>query len=192
MKQIKILSIVAFIMMVVVTLLSNVPTVRAASSQAITWSIAHTFSGTGWALLTCWTDPDNVHNNCYNIDNSDGTVSYGGLQVTNGFSTIGRQFSVTPVATGRVLSCYAKLQIRPSQFGASHFPINGKLEIIDVNTWTYITLKTFAIYGQTNFVHVSTASWNPPNKNIFARIVLIGDGTANTLEFDNLAITCTY
>lgn len=190
MKHIKILSIITFII-TFIALLGNTATVRAASSYVTTWTVNHTFSAASWSLLTCWTDPDDVNNNCYNSDNGAGT-NYGGLQVKNGFSTLGRQFTITPMAVVGVIGCKAKVYVRPSQLGASHYPINGALEVIDVNTWTYLSYRTFSVTGPSNFVAVTSNSWVPPNQNVFARIVVIGDGTANTLELDNLSITCTY
>lgn len=189
MKHIKIFSIVTFII-VFIALLGNTAPVRAASSYVTTWTSNHTFSAAGWSLLTCWTDPDDVNNNCYNID-GNGT-NYGGLQVKNGFATLGRQFTITPMAVVGVIGCKGKVYVRPSQFGVSHYPINGALEIIDVNTWTYLSYKTFSITGPGGFAAVTTNTWIPSNQNVFARIVVMGDGTANTLELDNLSITCTY
>lgn len=189
MKHIKIFSIITFIIMLI-ALLGTTATVRAAPSQTI-WSVTHTFSTATWPLLTCWADPNIVSNTCYNYDNGLGT-NYGGLQVKTGFTTLGREFTITPMAVVGVIGCRARVYVRPSQFGYSHYPINGALEIIDVNTWTYLSYKPFSITGPGGFAAVTTSSWVPPNQNVFARIVVTGDGTANTLEIDTLTINCSY
>jgi hypothetical protein len=169
-------------------------------AHAASWSMSDGLDSNVAANWGCWQSESAAGNSCLY---SQGTfilnVQSSGIGMTNmytvngvtGWSDTGRSVSLTPFQQGRRLSCTAEMTVLPHYLTRP----DVQLEVIDSATWTYIStqrLKFSAASLPFKKVTIVTPAWEPPSKNIYVRIGIIGSGTFAKLFVDGLAVRCSF
>jgi hypothetical protein len=178
---------------------NNAITAKASNSSApaaAIWQMSDGFEGaTIWDRWSCWNTIADPDNGC-GFFNGGGLRVHGGsnsaiLRGLSGWSDIGRNVSLTPWMAGRKLTCVAQIYVYVNDLA---FPdgFRGQLEVIDVDTWTYLAIKPYTITNH-NWTAITTAGWVPPRKNVFVRIGTIGNDWATQFAYvDDMFVQCSY
>ncbi|GAA3299340.1 hypothetical protein GCM10018962_76570 [Dactylosporangium matsuzakiense] len=169
------------------------------AAYASGWQLTDGFESNPSATWSCWNsvvDPNFV-NGCnigFASPNPHSGTRTSWIQANSGWSDVGRTVSLTPFTAGRTLTCGARLWGRTLTFNAQ---LHGQLEVIDVATWTYVSVQPFTFTKANDYLiwrPVTTAAWVPPHKDVFVRIGLIGENNneLDALEVDDLTVSCSY
>lgn len=96
-------------------------------------------------------------------------VSAGFASNAGGWSDVGKSFTIDTAIwqLHKPLHCQASFYLR-NLSGDYYYPdgtydLSGRIEVIDLPTWTYIATKDYSVLDQTNYVKVITDSWSPPS-----------------------------
>jgi len=173
--------------------------VEATPAHASIWQLNDGFESNPAATWSCWhtvEDPSFV-NGCnigFSDPNAHSPSHASWIQGNSGWSDIGRTVHLTPFLAGRTLNCAAQLQ---GKVVTNNTQLHGQLEVIDVASWTYITIKPFVLTKANDFLlwrAITTSAWTPPHADVFVRIGLIGENLnqLDALEVDDLIVQCGY
>ena len=163
------------------------------------WQVTDGFESNPAATWSCWNsvqDPNFV-NGCnigFGSPNPHGGTHTSWIQANSGWSDVGRAATVNPFVPGQLPVCAARIWGRTLTFNSQ---LHGQLEVIDVDTWTYVAIKPFTFTVGNDYLiwrSITTAVWTPPHRNIFVRIGLIGENNneLDALEVDDLIVSCVY
>jgi hypothetical protein len=176
-------------------------------AYAITWDIFDGFTNNPQTRWHCWVNP--FASDCeFNPTTPTHLATYPGsvdLWIRNNdvdWTDVGKQFSFIPFYSG--MSCKASFWVQGSgreswYAGGRDTTFSGRLEVIDVATWTYINVTPFTLppSGDT-WSSVATTYWYPPRKDIYVRIGLIAppDTSYTSIKYfmtvDDSRVRCTY
>jgi hypothetical protein len=113
--------------------------------------------------------------------NGDGFMFMNGRSTD--WSSFGRQVNISVVFPGAPQrTCVAQVYV-------AGFRAHGQLEVIDVTTWTYVSIKPFDI-NNTTYLPVTTDAFIPARPGIFVRVVLIGNLVSQSARIDDLTVQC--
>ena len=172
-------------------------------AQAALWQLSDGFEGDPASRWSCWHTEEHWGNQCgFVIGHSDWPADIrprtgenrGSLSVASGWSDMGRSVRLTPFLSGRTLNCAAAMYVK--HHAGTNNNVSGQLEVIDVATWTYVSIKPFTLTNADigQWRKIVTANWIPPRRDVFVRIGLIGDSDPylDTVQLDDAVVQCQY
>lgn len=157
----------------------------AAEAQTPTWSVWEKWEGSTTPVSGGSSGGITVPVNHAATANSPSHYFLLGVPNSTVWWSVGRTF--TPPAG---LECFA-YGVRA---GAGTFTsLNGALEVIDSDTWTYIRNKPFTTLRDQPWTWINTtgsAGWTSDGGNIFVRMVLFGSAGGGNVHFDDIVVQC--
>jgi hypothetical protein len=195
MNQIKRLIILAIIILIVVGTISTQP------AKAISfWSFSDNMENNPQATWSCWhenaADPNCQYFN--NLAAHSGVIFAEVFDRYGGWSDIGRPVTI---GSSGLFTCTATMYARSGSqsltLPRTYFPASGQLEVLDYNSWTYISVKPFTVpaWDQLHYTYtqITTGSWNVRSgQKIFVRLGAFRPpaGVLQGIFADDLSISC--